>query len=209
MDAWKGKIDGLLSIETGPIIGLTGKVNITDASIKELLEFANDTKTLTGKTNVIANLNTAGSSLRSWMYNLAGSIGVAATDVTVKRFNLTSAIRAASAARKVDDVLGIRKLLLGTGMTKFDSFFGKMFIQNGVASISDMSMNSKTAYNEIDGVIDILNGRLDIENDITLKRLVDEPTPRLLVTMTNDLKDFDINVNTDDLESYVARKNVQ
>lgn len=204
---WDGGFSGRAEVVAGTIPAMSANFTLENANLVKLSQATPLLKHAAGRGTVKAELATSGVSLHSWLDNATGVIGIYGQDVAVQGFGLDTLVRAVPVARSVAELVNAKRAALDGGVSLFRQISGNVNIQDGRIHIPNIQFTSEQARGTIEGDVDLINSGVDLLMRIQLlATLENNDGPAMLLSLKGSIDTIAKELQTQDLEAYVARK---
>lgn len=201
------KLDGkMLLNEAQPSVA--GTFSISGVEMEPLLRTVKETSDASGQLFFKGAFHTKGRSFYEWAFNLKAKAKIVLQSFRFSGFDLNRIVNKAATTYSFIDMKEIIDVASTSGETKFEWIEGLVTSENGILKANEVKLLHDVATGVVQANISLITSDTKSAVKITF-----EPSPRKKVdlpfTMSGDLMDLKVKMDTKNLESYITEKSVR
>ncbi|AIL64613.1 putative assembly protein [Rickettsiales bacterium Ac37b] len=177
------------------------KVNLQQASLKNITGQKGTFKILNGIVNLTADLKTTGHTQRQYVNNLSGNVNLTANSGTISGFDLQKILNLIQSIKNPTEILQIFDKSFSGGDTQFNDLTISAEIKNGIAHISSSKLNAGRIEAATSGNVNLPSYTCDINSIINLDSK--KSYPPFTVHFYGNLNNVQHKVMLKDLQQYL------
>ncbi len=164
-----------------------------------------------GKLSLSGTISASGVSMHNWIKNMSGSAIARGEDIAIKGFDLSSLVQAVHTMRSVSDVISTARIAMFKNRSTFSVVEGGIQMEGGVVKLHDLKLRSRHAVGTVRGEVypETWQMNLSINFSLVSLRARGGDYPSLQVLIKDSMDDPVSNLNTYDLQSFIAKRKLR
>ena len=203
---WDGSLtaDATLDLTSVPIF--SGRYAFKDIRAEKLVNAVASHKGVFGTMSLSGTLGTNGMNPLAWVQNAKSNISFNAYGVVIKGFDLASVIRAIPSVRNVGDVVNVVRLAVIGRKSSFKEMRGTFNVEDGIVYIPEVRLRSQHTVAAMSGQMDIVKWMINMQSRFALTTLSPDEQPALAISFSDSIDDPVLNIDTREIEKFVAKR---
>jgi hypothetical protein len=201
--AFKGQLTG------GSLPSLSASFQTQNVRIARLLTLKLQDVHADGALSMQGNVRTQGISPASWVASLTSNIRFAVDGMRIDGFDLDAIGRRVLVTRSATDVSNLARLALEGGSSSIRRLEGNMAIQQGVAEFVGVTLSTDAIGGGLQGKTDLPRMLTNNRFTFTPQTTRDDPPPAIHFDVKGPLLAPEKQLETSDLEAYIAKQSVK
>ena len=206
---WEGALDGEMSLDLTSVPIFSGAYAFKDIRAEKLLNAFASHKGVFGVMSLSGTLSTNGMNPLAWVLNAKSNISFNAHGVVLKGFDLASVIRAIPSVRNVGDVVNVVRLAVVGRKSSFKEMRGTLNVEDGIMYVPEIRLRSQHTVATMSGQMDIVKWAMDLQSRFALTTLSPDEQPALAMTFSDSIDDPVIDIDTREIEKFVAKRKLR